>query len=93
MLLFQAITTLFSDFEFKEATLIRQLDDGTVVQTEDEGLLFVTLVNKQTREERRGTVCDDNFNTQAVRLFCQNMGYDVEEGVWGSHPDYKYVSK
>ena len=93
MPLSQAVTTILSDWEFKEAALIRQLDDGTVVQTGDEGLLYVTLVIKQTREERRGTVCHDRFNTQAARLFCQNMGYEVEEGVWGSHPDYKYVSE
>ena len=86
------VTIILSDWEFKEATLIRQLDNGTVVQTGDEGLLYVTLVTKQTREERRGTVCDDEFNTQAARLFCQNMGYEVEEGVWGSDPDYKYVA-
>ena len=92
-LLLQAVITLFSDWEFKEAILIRQLDNGTVVQTGDEGLLYVTLVNQQTREERRGTVCHNKFNTQAARLFCQNMGYEVEEGVWGSHPDYNYVSK
>ena len=72
---------------------MRQLDNGTVVQSGDEGLLYVTLVTKQTREERRGTVCHDKFNTQAARLFCQNMGYEVEEGVWGSDPDYKYVSE
>ena len=72
---------------------MRQLNNGTVVQTGDEGLLYVTLVTKQTRDEKRGTVCRDKFNTQAARLFCQNMGYEVEEGVWGSHSDYKYVSK
>ena len=93
MPLSQAITTILSDWEFKEATLIRQLNNGTVVQTGDEGLLYVTLVTKQTREERRGTVCGDEFNTQAARLFCQNMGHVVEEGDWGSHLDYKYVSK
>ena len=89
----QAVTNKLSDWEFKEATLMRQLDNGTVVQTGDEGLLYVTLVTKQTREERRGTVCHDEFNTQAARLFCQNMGYEVEEEVWGSNPDYKYVSE
>ena len=82
-----------SDWEIQEAFLIRQLDNGTVVQTGDEGLLYVTLVNNQTREERQGTVCHDRFNTQAARLFCQNMGYVVEEGVWGSRPDHKYVSE
>ena len=88
----QAVTSILSDWEFKEATLIRQLDNGTVVQTGDEGLLYVTLVTRQTREERRGTVCDDEFNTQAARLFCQNMGYEAEEGVWGKNPVFKYVA-
>ena len=85
------VTIILSDWEFKEATLIRQLDNGTLVQTGDEGLLYVTLVTKETREERRGTVCDDEFNKQAARLFCQNMGYEVEEGVWGGNPVFKYV--
>ena len=93
ILVLQAVTSIFSDWEFKGATLIRQLDNGTLVQTGDEGLLYIKLVSKQTREERRGTVCHDKFNTQAARLFCQNMGHEVEEGVWGSHPNYKYVSK
>ena len=93
MPLFHAVTTILSDWEFKEATLIRQLDNGNLVQTGDEGLLYVTLVSRETGEERRGTVCHDGFNTQAARLFCQKMGHEVEEGVWGSHPDYKYVSE
>ena len=50
---------------------------------------YVTLVSKQTGEEKRGTVCNDYFNMQATRLFCQNMGYPVEEGDFGS--SYKYV--
>ena len=93
MPLSQAATTILSEWEFKEASLIKQLDNGTIVQTGDEGLLYVTLVNNQTKEEIRGTVCHDQFNTYAARLFCENMGHEVEEGVWGSDPDYKYVSK
>ena len=92
-LLNQAVITIFSDWEWKKATLIRKFDIGTIVKTGDEGLLYVTLVNNQTREERRGTVCHDKFNTQAARLFCQNMGYEVEEGVWGNRPYYKYLSR
>ena len=61
--------------------------------TGDEGLLYVTLISKQTGEERRGTVCDDGFNTQAARLFCQSMGYRNQEPLWGSHQNFKYISK
>ena len=64
-----------------------------MINNGEEGLLYVTLVNKHTEEEKKGTVCDDRFNTRAARLFCQNMGYLVEEGVWGSNPTPKYVAK
>ena len=84
-----------SDWEFKEATLIRELDDGTVVPNGEEGLLFVTLISKQTGEERRGTVCDDGFKKQAAQLFCRSMGYRVADSLsleWGIPLDYRYVS-
>ena len=79
-----------SEWEFKEATLVRQLENGTVALNGDEGLLYVTLVSNKTGEERRGTVCDDHFNINAARLFCESMGYRVRNGVWGSHSSYKY---
>ena len=82
-----------SDWEFKGATLIREFDNGTVVPNRDEGLLFVTLISKQTGEERRGTVCDDGFKKQAAQLFCQSMGYHVEDPPWESRQNYKYVSQ
>ena len=82
-----------SVWEFKEATLIRLIGNSTEVQTGDEGLLYVTLVNKQTEEEKKGMVCDDYFNQQSARLFCKNMGYDVKEGVFGKYEDPKYVPK
>ena len=83
----------FSDWEFKEAILVRLKGNSTEVQTGDEGLLYVTLVNKQTEEEKKGMVCDDYFNQQSARLFCKNMGYDVKEGVFGKYKDPKYVPK
>ena len=75
-----------SDWELTEANLIRQLSRyKTVYQNGDAGLLYVTLISKQTGEERKGTVCDDGFNTQAARLFCRKMGYHSQEPLWGSH--------
>ena len=83
-----------SDWEFKGAKLIREYDNRTVNQAKDaEGLLYVTLVTKRSGEQRTGTVCADGFNKQAARLFCQNMSYQVEEGSWGTHEDYRYVLK
>ena len=77
---------------FKDAILVRQHDNGTVAPSGDEGLLYVKIVNKQTGEKKRGTVCDYYyFNMQATRLFCQNMGYPVKEGVFGSQSSYEYV--
>ena len=70
---------------------MKQFDNRTVDQAEDEGLLYVTLVAKQTGEKRKGTVCADEFNMQATRLFCQYIGYQIEEGTWGTHQDYRYV--
>ena len=63
------------DWKLKEATLVRQLEKGKlkVALNGDEGLLYVTLVSNKTGEERRGTVCDDEFNMHAARLFCESM--------------------
>ena len=75
-----------SAWELTEATLIRQLFPyETIYPNGDGGLLYVTLISKQTGEERRGTVCDDGFNTQAARLFCRKMGYRNREPLWGTH--------
>ena len=65
----------------------------TVVQKGNEGLLYVTLVDKHTAEEKSGTVCDNGytFNMRATRLFCQKMGYLVDEGAWGKHANFRYV--
>ena len=85
-------TSRLSDWEFKGATLVRQLENGTVAQTGDEGLLYVTVAHKVTGEERRGTVCDDGFSRQTAVLFCQSMGYNVLNRVnWGSDRTDKYV--
>ena len=81
------------DWEFQQATLIQRLKNGTVILTGYKGLLYVTLKNKQNETEMNGTVCHDDFNTQAAQLFCQGMGFQVEEGVWGSSPAYKYISR
>ena len=70
---------------------MRQLDNGTFASSEVEGLLYVTLVGNQTKEERTGTVCMDDFNTRAAALFCQHMGNHDERPIWGSLSDYKYV--
>ena len=70
---------------------MRQLDNGTFASSEVEGLLYVTLVGNQTKEERTGTVCMDDFNTRVAALFCQHMGYHDERPIWGSLSDYKYV--
>ena len=84
-----------SDWELKEANLIKQLDNGTLVPSGDEGLLQVTLVAKQTGEKMSGMVCDDDlvFNQHATRLFCLNIGYQIKAGVWGRDPIDKYVSE
>ena len=82
---------MFSDWQYKEATLIQQLENGTVVENQKEGLLYVTLVTKQTEEEKRATVCDAEFDWSTANIFCQNMGYTY--GEWGSKPrNHEYIS-
>ena len=86
----QPLLKSLSDWWFKEATLIRSLVNGTVVQAGDEGLLYVTLFNNQTQKEKKGTVCHDGFNVDTARMFCKHVGYQVEEVLWGSDQN-KYV--
>ena len=71
-----------SDWEIVGATLIRKINYRRIYPAGDEGLLYVTFISKQTGEERKGTVCDDGFNTQAARLFCRKMGYRSQEPLW-----------
>ena len=78
-------------WEFKDATLVRQLDNGTVVPSGVEGLLYVTFVNKQSGEKMRGTVCKDQFNKQAATLFCRHVGYQVKDPSWGFLSHFEYV--
>ena len=82
-----------SDWEFKKATLLQQLDNGTVVETRKEGTLLVTLADKRTGEEKRGRVCIDNFKGQAVRLVCQSMRHHFTSGVSGKSLRNEYVSR
>jgi hypothetical protein len=82
-----------SDWEIKKSMLIRQLDNGTLIKNGYEGLLYVKLTSKKTGETMRGTVCDHGFEKQAAKLFCRDMGYHAENGVWGSAPIYKYVAQ
>ena len=82
-------------WQFKEATLLRQLDNGTIISNRDEGLLYVKLVNMRSGEEKKGTVYYlnyvTNFDTQTARVFCQYMGYDVKKPTHGYRPSFKYV--
>jgi hypothetical protein len=75
---------------FKGATLIQQHDNGTIVSTGHEGLLYVTLVTEQTGEKITGTVCDEGFNWLSANLFCRNLSYTY--GEWGTDPrNYTYM--
>ena len=78
-------------WEFKSATLIN-LVNGTEIETEREGILIVTVVNKQTGEKQNGTVCKDRFNWNTAKLLCLSMEYLFAD--WGSYPrNRKYISE
>ena len=85
-------TISVKDWEFKEARLIRELNNTVFVSNQDEGLLHVTLVVNHTGEEKNGTVCGSSrFGQLTAQLLCQSMGFQIEKGVWGREPSYKYV--
>ena len=50
-----------------------KLVNGTLTETDDEGLLFVTLIGKQSQIKINGTVC--NLNWHSAKLMCQSLGF------------------
>lgn len=61
-----------------------------VKETDKEGVLIVTIKNKQTGLEHNGTVCDDALTWHTARIFCRNIGYYFSD--WGSYPrNVKYI--
>ena len=66
-----------------------------MLKNQQEGLLFVTISHAATLEEKKGTVCgsEGSFNINSSRVLCEAMGFPVRIGVWGSHPEFKYVSR
>ena len=73
--------TFYSGREFVEGALIQEVN-GTVLSTNDKGLLSVIFVDRHSKEEIHGTVCADNFNWATANSFCHYFGY--EQGEWGS---------
>ena len=59
------------------------LENGTMMRNNNEGLLFVTVKSKETGLEREGTVCQDEFNWYSAQRFCWSMGHLFAE--WGSY--------
>ena len=66
-------------WEFKSATLINLVNE-TEIETNREGILIVTVVNKQSGEKQNGTVCVEYFHSQSANLFCQSFGF--VDGWW-----------
>ena len=59
--------------------------NGTMIQPEDtmeagnEGLLIVTITQRDTGLNITVTVCNDDFSWQAADLFCQYFGFSNGE--------------
>jgi hypothetical protein len=73
--------------------LIQLLNNSTIVHTNDEGLLYVTITKETTPEiERSGVVTDREniFNWLSANLFCMEMGFLY--GEWGETTS-RYISK
>ena len=69
-------------WKFGKAALMNNMLNRTSTETNNEGLLIVTAVNKQTGIEQNGTVCKDAFNWQSAKSICRSIGYVFAD--WGS---------
>ncbi|XP_063677055.1 uncharacterized protein LOC134813296 [Bolinopsis microptera] len=78
-------------WKFHRANLIN-LVEGTERLNDNGGLLIATVINKQTGEERNGTVCKNAFTWYSAQLFCLSIGHRFAD--WGSYPrNMKYISE
>ena len=69
-----------------------KLDNGSLVESGDEGLLFLTVVDTQSRIESRGYFCQYLMNWHSANLLCQSMGFMFAD--WGSAPrNEEYVAE
>ena len=59
-----------------------KLVNGTLTETDEEGLLFVTLVGRQSQIKINGTVC--NLNWHSAQLICQSLGFMFAD--WKNSP-------
>ena len=76
-------------WEYERANLIKVVE-GRKIINDKEGLLIATVVNKQTREEKSGTVCKDLFNWHSAQLSCWSLGHHFSD--WGTYPrNMKYL--
>ena len=69
-------------WEFERATLL-DLVNGTVVESDSQGLLIVTLKDKQNGIGQNGTVCVEYFDSKSASMFCQVLGF--ANGWWENY--------
>jgi hypothetical protein len=62
----------------------------SLIDTDNKGLLILTMIEKNTGLKRNGTLCQDNFTWQSAHVICQSMGNMRAE--WGSYPGNIYNS-
>ena len=79
-----------TDQQVWELRGVSLINDST---TDNKGLLFVTVANKQNRsKEKRGTVCVRGFNWRLAQLLCRKIGFVFAD--WGSFPrNMKYFAR
>ena len=49
--------------------------NGPKKETNDEGLLILTMIDHYTGAKQNGTVCADNFDGLSAQVICHSRGY------------------
>jgi hypothetical protein len=67
-------------------------NNRTNMTKNNEGVLILSTIDKESGERQKGTVCRDMFNWRSAHLFCQSIGYLFAD--WGSYPtNAKYTNE
>jgi hypothetical protein len=70
-------------WQLHAAALINMINRAEMTKN-NEGVLILTPINKESGKLQNGTVCKDMFNSRSAHLFCQSIGYVFAD--WGTYP-------
>jgi hypothetical protein len=77
------INTVLSEAWELDGFSLLDFTNGSATDSDNKGLLILTMTEKNTGLKRNGTLCQDNFSGQSAHVICQSIGYMLAE--WGSY--------